>query len=89
MKESHMEVQNLNNSDIHEKINELETQGNNELSIKSSAHETNLNCSEIAVDYVFAYNVASIIMQNCEDLEPQSVEECRQRNDWQKWQEAI
>ena len=33
MKESHMEVQNLNKSDIHVRINELETQGNNELSI--------------------------------------------------------
>ena len=33
MKESHMEVQNLNKSDIHGRINELETQGNNELSI--------------------------------------------------------
>ena len=28
-------------------------------------------------------------MQNCEDLEPQSIDECRQRNDWLKWQEAI
>jgi len=28
-------------------------------------------------------------MQNSEDLEPQSVVECRQRNDWPKWQEAI
>ena len=33
MKESNMEVQNLNKSDIHKRINELETQGNNELSI--------------------------------------------------------
>ena len=33
MKEYHMEVQNLNKSDIHGRINELETQGNNELSI--------------------------------------------------------
>ena len=89
MKESHMEVQNLNKSDIHERINELETQGNNELSINLKDVETNMNRSEIVVDYVFAYNVATNIMQDNEDHEPQSVIECRQRNDWTKWQEAI
>lgn len=41
------------------------------------------------VDYVFAYNVAMKIMQDSEDLDPQSIIECRQRNDWPKWQEAI
>ena len=41
------------------------------------------------VDYVFAYNVATNIMQDNEDHEPQSVIECRQRNDWPKWQELI
>ena len=45
--------------------------------------------SEIVVDYVFAYNVATNIMQDNEDHEPQFVIECRQRNDWPKWQEAI
>ena len=84
MKESHMEVQNLNKSDIHERINELETQGNNELSINLRDVETNMNRSEIVVDYVFAYNVATNIMQDNEDHEPQSVIECRQRNDWPK-----
>ena len=84
MKESHMEVQNLNKSDIHERINKLETQGNNELSINLKDVETNMNRSEIVVDYVFAYNVATNIMQDNEDHEPQSVIECRQRNDWPK-----
>ena len=28
-------------------------------------------------------------MQNCEDLEPQSVKEYRQGNNWPKWKEAI
>ena len=79
MKESHMEVQNLNKSDIHERINELETQGNNELSINLKDVETNMNRSEIVVDYVFAYNVATNIMQYNEDHKPQSVIECRQR----------
>ena len=41
------------------------------------------------VDYIFAYNVATNIMQDNEDLEPQSVIKCRQNNDWPKCQEAI
>ena len=89
MKESYMDVQNLNKYDIHERINELETQGNNELSINLKDVETNMNRSEIVVDYVFAYNVATNIMKDNEDHEPQSVIEFRQRNDWPKWQEAI
>ena len=28
-------------------------------------------------------------MQQDEDMEPRSVNECRQRNDWPKWKEAI
>ena len=41
------------------------------------------------MDNVFAYDVALNIMQGNEDLEPLSVEECRQRCDWPKLQEAI
>lgn len=36
------------------------------------------------IDYVFAYNVTTNVMQDNEDLEPQYVIECRQRNDWPK-----
>ena len=28
-------------------------------------------------------------MEESEDLEPKSVEECRRRNDWPKWKDAI
>ena len=49
------------------------SQGNNELSINLRDVETNLNRSEIVVEYVFAYNVAINIMQDNEDIEPQSV----------------
>ncbi|XP_070021438.1 uncharacterized protein [Nicotiana sylvestris] len=88
-KESHEEIHDLINSEIHEESIELETQENKELSINPIDIETNLNRLDIVVDYVFAYNVASSIMQNTDDLEPQSVGECRQRRDWSKWQEAI
>ena len=84
-KDPHVKAQDLSNVDIPEGINEPETQKNEELSINSSDVETNLNRFEIVVDYVFAYNVATKIMQDSEDLEPQSVTECQQRNDWTKW----
>ncbi|RVW59189.1 Copia protein [Vitis vinifera] len=34
-------------------------------------------------------NLASDIIRNDEDPEPRNVEECRHRNDWPKWKEAI
>ena len=30
-----------------------------------------------------------VSIRNDEDLEPRNVEECRHRNDWPKWKEAI
>ena len=44
---------------------------------------------ETIVDDIFAYNVALEIMEEIEDLEPKSVEECRHRSDWPKWRDAI
>ena len=67
----------MRNVDIPEGINEPETQENEELSINSSDVETNLNRSEIVVDHVFAYNVATKIMQDSDDLETRSVIECQ------------
>ena len=58
MKKPHIESLDVSNSGMLEGINELETQENNEPSIKSSDDETNMSRSEISVDFVFAYNVA-------------------------------
>ena len=40
------------------------------------------------IDDVYAFSVAFDIIMNS-DPEPQSVEECRQRDDWPKWKIAI
>ena len=88
-KESHEEIQDLINPDILEEISEPETQVNEELSISSTVDGISLDRSKIIGDNVFAYDVALNIMQGNEDLEPLSVEECRQRRDLPKWQEAI
>ena len=47
------------------------------------------NRENIVVDDAFSYNVAVEINDESDDLEPRSVEECRQRNDWPKWKDAI
>ena len=41
------------------------------------------------VNNIFAFQVALDIIQNDDDLEPQNTNECRQRNDWPKWKEAM
>ena len=41
----------------------------------------------IIIDDIFAFSVAHKIMDD--DCEPQSIIECRQRQDWSKWEEAI
>ena len=88
-KEFHEEIQDLINPDIPQEISEPETQVNKELSISSTGDGISLNRSKIIVDNVFAYDVALNIMKGYQDLEPLSVEECRQRRDWPKWQEEI
>nr|GEY92880.1 reverse transcriptase domain-containing protein [Tanacetum cinerariifolium] len=47
------------------------------------------NRNEIDVDDTFAYNVVLEVMENDEDHEPKSVLECKNRNDWPKWKDAI
>ena len=38
---------------------------------------------------IFAFQVALDIIQNDDDPKPQNTNECRQRNDWPKWREAM
>nr|XP_016480656.1 PREDICTED: uncharacterized protein LOC107801782 [Nicotiana tabacum] len=47
------------------------------------------NRNNVIVDNNFAYNVAVEVMQQDGDLEPKSIDECRRRNDWPKWKDAI
>ena len=46
--------------------------------------------NKIVVNNIFSFKSAlNIIGSNDREIEPQSVEECRCRNDWPKWLEAI
>ena len=74
---------------IPEEIQVPETCDNQEISINYVATGQRWNRNKIDVDDIFAYNVALNIVNDNEDLEPKSVEECRQRDDWPKWKDAI
>ena len=41
------------------------------------------------INNIFPFQVALDIIRNDEYLKPQNVEECRNRNDWPKWKEAM
>ena len=41
------------------------------------------------IDNAFSFQVAMNIISNDEDQELQNMNECRRRNDWLKWKEAI
>jgi len=41
------------------------------------------------MDEAFAYNVAKDVISDIDDQEPMTIEDCRQRNDWPKWKDAI
>ena len=45
--------------------------------------------NNIIINNIFTFQMTSDIVRNHEDPEPRNVEECRHRNDWPKWKEAI
>ena len=74
---------------ILEEIQVPKTCDNQEISINYVTTGQRWNRNKIDVDDIFAYNVALNIVNDNEDLEPKSVEECRQRDDWPNWKDAI
>jgi hypothetical protein len=62
---------------------------NNEISINYISTGEILDRNKIVVDNIFSFKVAFDITRSNNDIEPQSVEECRRRNDWPMWKEAI
>ncbi|MCF8704081.1 hypothetical protein L3055_11140 [Corynebacterium sp. MC-02] len=64
---------------------EITDPGNTEISM--SYYNEIWDRNEIIIDDAFALSVAHEIMND--DYEPRSLTECRQRQDWPKWEEAI
>ncbi|GKB23158.1 retrovirus-related pol polyprotein from transposon TNT 1-94 [Tanacetum coccineum] len=70
-------------------LKESQVPENDEISINYNMSRKVWNRNEINVDDIFTYNVALEVMENDDDQEPKSVQECRKRNDWPKWKDAI
>ena len=75
--------------EIPEVQKELSAPQNEEISINYVTTGKTWNRNEVNVDDIFAYNVAIEIMEENEDPEPTSVDECRKRYDWPLWKDAM
>ncbi|CAH9090012.1 unnamed protein product [Cuscuta epithymum] len=62
---------------------------NFEISINYVSNGIQWNRNDIDVNDIFSYAIATDIMNEHDDNEPKSIDECRRRNDWPKWNEAI
>ncbi|KAJ9539329.1 hypothetical protein OSB04_032062 [Centaurea solstitialis] len=62
---------------------------NEKISINYNMSRKVWNRDKTDVDDTFAYNVALNVMENEEDQEPKSVDECMHRKDWPKWKDAM
>ena len=47
------------------------------------------NRDKVIIDDALAYNLGLEVMDKNEDQEPHSVEECKERKDWPKWNDTI
>jgi len=72
-----------------EEIQVPDNETNNEISINYIDTGKIWNRCETIVDSIFAYNIALDVVNENEDHEPQSVEECQRRTDWPNWKDAI
>ena len=61
---------------------------NQEISTNYACNKKLWDRNEIIIDEIFSFSVANEIIEN-DDVEPRSVDECKQRNDWHKWKDAI
>jgi len=62
---------------------------NYEISINYVMNHVIWNRNKVNIDKVSAYNVAMDVISDKEDQELMTIKDCRQRNDWPKWKDAI
>ena len=70
-------------------LNDVPVHNNEEISINYIHEERIWDRNATHINDAFSFQVAMDIIRNDEDQEPQNVNECRHRNDWLKWKEAI
>ena len=63
---------------------------NNEISIHYVSTQEILDRNKTVVDNIFSFKVAlDITRSNDDEIEPQTIKQCRSRNDWPMWKKAI
>ena len=62
---------------------------NYEISINYVHSREKWNRNKVIINNIFAFQMALDIIRNDENPEPQNVEECRNKNYWPKWKEAM
>ena len=67
---------------------EAQVPENKEISINYAYTNELWDRKETTIDDIFSFAVATEIVKS-DDIEPRSVNECRQRHDWLKWKDAI
>ena len=94
-KQNDHEESNIENQILEEIQNEqiapeeVQVPENNEISISYVHRGEKWDRNNFDVNNIFAFQVTLDIIQNDDDQEPQNTNECRQRNDWPKWREAM
>ena len=81
---THEEVQNKELA-----LEEAQVPENFEISINYVHNREKCDRNKVIINNIFAFQMALDIIRNDENLEPQNVEECRNRNDWLKWKKAM
>jgi len=71
------EPQDITNDETTENVEISENNANEEISISYISTGKRWKRNDVVVDIIFAYNVAIEIMQQDEDHESKSVDECR------------
>ena len=70
-------------------LEKIQVTGNNEIFINYVHTWEILDQNKIFINDAFALKVAFGIIKRDDKIEPQTIEECRYRNDWSMWKEAI
>ena len=70
-------------------LEEIQVPENNKISINYVHTREILYRNKIVINDVFEFKVAFGITRSDDEIEPQTVEECRHKNDWPIWKKAI
>ena len=77
------------NEDVTQEEKKVPNSSEDEISLNYVTSGKFWNRDKVIIDDGFTYNLALEVMDKNEDQEPHSIEECKERKDWPKWNDAI